>query len=553
VAGGAGIALAWEEPQPRPSGARRLHLASISTAPALAASDASAAEFWPYPDAQGPAVPEIAAFDDGFGALMNAQACTAAAPVSPRDPPCSTTTTVVPTFVRFDAKLAPLDAQPFRLGETHDAATLGWALDCSGSPCLALAAATTTPVPISVVDLSARPSTFLPPVVPPLPANAPRVVALKTLASGEPYADVDAEHVGDGTLVTTLTDALDIDANGHETTTGATLTVRPYGANGEASGAPVVITKRAVEEGGVAIAAGGKPEDGAAIAWVARERGVAQVHVTRVDRTGRKTNDIQLTGEHGGTSDVAIVWAGGGWTVAWVDARDGNGEVYAARLDLGLNRTSKEERLTSAPGDAVDVTMLAQGDRVWLAWGDPRENVKDGFADIYVRAISAKDAKPVTDEVRILATAAHSRSPALAASPDGLWVAWVEDAPAGMDAPAGSAYGAIVAKLDATGRPVRDPVHAPVGGEGRATAIALEPDQAGGTVRGYIARSLRGALVVDGFDATAPDAQAYPIVELPGVAMDASIAVLGDALYYDDHGRRPGERRLRRATVAWKR
>jgi hypothetical protein len=239
--------------------------------------------------------------------------------------------------------------------------------------------------------------------------------------------------------------------------------------------------------------------------------------------------------------------------VGGVAARDGNGEVYAARVDLGLNRTSHEERLTDAAGDAVDVTMLADGDRVWIAWGDPRESVKDGFSDIYVRAVSAKDAKPLTDEVRVLGTAAHSRSPALARSSDGLWIGWVEDAPAGLDAPNGSAYGAIVAKLDPNGRPLHDPAHAPMGGEGRATAIALEPDPAGGTVRGYIARSMRGALVIDGFDVTAPDAQAYPIVELPGVAMDASVAVLGDALIYDDHGTRAGERRLRRATVAWKR
>jgi hypothetical protein len=231
--------------------------------------------------------------------------------------------------------------------------------------------------------------------------------------------------------------------------------------------------------------------------------------------------------------------------------RDGNGEVYAARVDLGLNRTSKEERLTDAPGDAVDVTMLAAGDKLWVAWGDPRDSAKDGLADIYVRAVSAKDAKPATDEVKVLGTAAHSRSPAVAPANDGLWVAWVEDAPAGLDAPAGAAYGAMIAQLNATGLPLHDPMHAPMGGEGRAVAIALEPD-AGGTVRGYVARSVPGALVLDGFDATAQDAQAYPIVELPGVALDASVAVLGDALFYDDHGARPGERRLRRATIAWK-
>jgi hypothetical protein len=302
--------------------------------------------------------------------------------------------------------------------------------------------------------------------------------------------------------------------------------------------------------GGVAIAAGGKPDDGAAIAWAARDNGHVQVHVTRVNSAGKQVNTIQLTGGKGDIADVSIAWAGGGWLVAWVDNREGNGEIFAAKIDLDLKRTSREERLTTAPGDAGDVTLLAQGDRIWVAWSDPRESPKDGFGDIYVVPLLARNAKPAGEEVRVLATAAHSRSPSLAQGADGLYLAWVEEAPSGVDASNLATYGAMVARLDDRGHPVKEPSRAPAGGEGRATAIALDGDR--GAVHAYVARDMRGELVLDAFE-VGRDTSAYPILALEA-SLDVSIAVLGDELYYDDHvARGSPDRRLRRATVLWRR
>ena len=62
-----------------------------------------------------------------------------------------------------------------------------------------------------------------------------------------------------------------------------------------------------------------------------------------------------MTSSKGDASDVALARAGDGWLVAWVDARDGNGEVYAARLRQELlQRVGREERITNATGDASD-------------------------------------------------------------------------------------------------------------------------------------------------------------------------------------------------------
>src|SRR5262249_22460842 len=163
-----------------------------------------------------------------------------------------------------------------------------------------------------------------------------------------------------------------------------------------------------------------------------------------------------------------ITWAGNGWVVAWVDGRDGNGEVYAAKVTMDLVRLSQEERLTTAKGDASDLTALAVGHDVWLAWADPRERPTEGVADIFVTAVHMRDAKRALDEQRVLATAAHSRTPQLALGPNGPQIAWIEEAPMGAETPSASGYGAFWARLDPTGKPADRPVRIPLAGDGVA-------------------------------------------------------------------------------------
>jgi hypothetical protein len=109
-----------------------------------------------------------------------------------------------------------------------------------------------------------------------------------------------------------------------------------------------------------------------------------------------------------------MAWTGDGSLIAWVDARDGNGEVYASKVDRDLVRVAREERITNAPGDAGDVTLAVRNGVAWLAWSDPRESPREGLADIYATTLGVRDARRASDEVRVLASAPHSRSPQLA-------------------------------------------------------------------------------------------------------------------------------------------
>jgi hypothetical protein len=541
ASGKAGTVLAWDEPSKRAHPTRRVHITNI--APGATGGNTTAAGI--AIEMHGSAPPELVATDDGFALLAPAQAC-----ALNDTPETCAASTPMPTFVRLDSKLAVVQTEALRLPELK-AAALAWSLDCTKSRCVALAAPNESPTPIHAIDLVQRASLYRSPVIPASPPDAARATALATLASGEAYADLAVVKVGDTSLLALVTAAVDDPATTKKGPgAGASLTVRALDAAGVPQ-APTTLTTRALTVGGVAMAAGATPEDGAAIAWVAREGGDPQVHLTKVDRRGKKTGDVLVTTEKGDASDVAIAQVPGGFIVAWVDGRDGNGEVYAAKVSSEL-KVSPHERITKALGDASDLVILPTKDAVWLAWADPRESPNDGFADIYVASLDRSTGKRVGDEARVLPTAAHSRSPVLASTATGLAIAWIEDAPMSSDQ-GNASHGAMIAWLDAKGHPVKDPMRTRGAADGAPTAITLDVSPSG-ALHGILARGTRDELVLDAVDLS-PNAppRAYPLLNMIGPpSFDVSLKLFGDALYYSDGGSEPEDNRARRLTLAWK-
>jgi hypothetical protein len=204
----------------------------------------------------------------------------------------------------------------------------------------------------------------------------------------------------------------------------------------------------------------------------------------------------------------------------------------------------------------------------WLAWSDARESPREGVADVYLTTLRTKDAQRAGDETRVLATAGHSRSPALAATGDGAGaiVAWIEDAPPGVDAPGA----AMTARVDANAHVTDPPNRIELAGDGNPSTIALELAPAGRVpgaegrergVRAIIARAWRDEVTLDATwlparpgDTRAP---AWPLVDLdaPG-SFDVVLALTGGVLFFDDMGvaaAANGTHRVRRAVVDWRR
>ncbi len=539
--------LAWEEPRGRARPMHALHLAMVSTADKLTAQPALSFEI------ATASAPELAATPDGFALLASARVCESSSPCAGP---------LAPTFVRFDSRLVPVQAEPMMVGDARSSAALGWGLRCIGNRCSALAAGSEAPTPVYTINLARRPSPFAAPVLAPLPAAAPRLTGISTIASGQAYTDVAAARLAETTFVASMVigpagpgGARGGSDHANSRTQGASVTLRRLDDGGQSVSPPETLTSRALAAGGIAMAAGERPEDGVALAWVARDDGDPQVHLARVDSRGRRVAEVALTSARGDASDVAVAWAGDGWLVAWVDGRDGNGEVYATRVDRALRRIAREERITRAPGDAGDVSLAVAGDVAWVAWSDARESPREGIADVYVTTLRTRDAQRVGDETRVLATAGHSRSPALATTDQGAIVAWIEDAPLGVDAPTAGAV--MVARVDSRARLMGAPGRLPLSAEGTPSTLLLE--RAGSAVRAIVARTWRDEVTLDA--AVLPAAgdglptTAWSLVGLdaPGSFEVALASPGGGALFFDDVGAAGGAHRLRRAAIDWPR
>lgn len=545
ASGPAGVALAWTEPRGRARTMFPVHVASVALEDNLAAQSVTSLEL-------GAAVStQLVAMDHGFALLSSARECVDGAD------PC--TGSPAPAYVRLDAHLAAVQTEVLFTGKGGPAAALAWGLSCPGDTCVALAADASTPTNVYSVELKTRASPFRNPTIAPVPAGAPRLTRVATIASGQPYADLATARVGSGdggggeTLLATLTTAVE---SGDDRARGAprehaTLEVRRIDDNGHALGAASVITSRALPIGGVAMAAGPTPDDGVALAWVARNGGDPQVHLARLDRRGRRANEVELTTRKGGASDVVVDWAGDGWLVAWVDTRDGNGEIYATKVGRDLQRTAREERLTHAPGDAGDLAMVVRGDAAWLAWSDPRESPREGLADIYVAKLRTRDAKRASDDVRVLSTAAHSRSPSIVPAGDGILVAWIEEGPQEL----GSRGTAIVAYVDGSLHVVGAPQLLPLAEPGSVSELTATRDRDGARI--VVARSNKDDVSLDvvfvrGDGRPAPPAWRVLDLDAPG-AFDVALSVAGDAIFFDDVGASAADHRVRRAQLAWNR
>jgi hypothetical protein len=224
--------------------------------------------------------------------------------------------------------------------------------------------------------------------------------------------------------------------------------------------------------------------------------------------------------------------------------------VHATKIRRDLGRPPHEERATKGLGDAGDVAIAVQGQVAWLVWSDARESPREGVADIFATTLRTTDGTRATDEVRLLATARHSHSPTLAPAMTGrALVAWIEDAPTGLEAPAA----VMVACLDARGRVACAPTELPTAADGRPMGVALAPSREG--VRALLTRSSPGGMSLDALrlsNEAAPLAPPWPLVDLDAPAsVEVPVAMTAESLVYADAEGEPGMRRIVRGAVFW--
>ena len=622
--------LAWEDLLKEASGGRRIHLATVSPDATLGADRAtlmfSADGEQPYlvADGDGFAALTLAPAALAEGKAANQAAAEEAAPQE--DPEIWPW----PAFVRFGPDLRirasePIRAAMFSPPEKVPYTTRG--LSCWNGPatapsapkpppaqggrsasgpatqCIVLAVGSAVPVPLAIVSLPIRPSPWQAPAFREEEEKAPRMASLSALANEEHISKIAATQVSESnaSLVAWVTyflegstgDGAPKKGKRDDDASAATLGVRPLAADGT-PGKTQILSKKAQSMGGVAMAAAPAraTTDGVksaqnkqaeiAIAWVAREKGESQVYVTKVGADGVKIAQKKLTivprtkkkdGIVNDASDVAIAYAGGGegndgWIVAWSDTRDGNAEIYVAKVDRDLKKVIPDRRMTNAPGDSTEVQITVRGKDVILAWSDARQNVDDGNSDIYVARLNGQTLEKRGPESRLFASEEHSRTPSLVSSPMGLVTVWIEEPtgagsarsprqgsprqPGGGKPDGGDGAGIRVALLDDTGMVVGAPNL--IRGEGDAvTSATIACDK---RCRGVLTSEVGETLMLGAFEFT-PGAGAGPLKTLSalygGTTQDVSPAFAsssGQSLFFADNTI-GGSGRVRAMTIVW--
>lgn len=495
--------------------------------------------------------PDLVADGDGFAALTLAPAqlkdgADASAAI---DGPSSW-----PTLVRLGADLAVRWAEPVRIAGTaskQGIPELAWGLGCAKSGCFGVAADGQAPTTYWLFGAAERDSAWVAPAWRAEDERPPRIASLRSALSDTRIASVRATAVSPtltaaawATYYLEGTTPVEAAPKG-EPPYAATLGVRFLGA-GASERPPIIVSKRAVSFGGVSIAPAapsGKGGDAkkaeVVVAWVANDKQGQQVYATKLDEDGKKVAQKKITvvgreakkGKGGKDavasypSSVAIAHApppekapkGGagsdGFVVAWVDTRDGNGELYAARINKDLEKTVVDKRLTNAAGDASDVALSVHGNDAFIAFADSQGGAS---SDIWFAHLDAQSLAKADEPTRVYASAARSRAPRLAVAGDKLMLAWIEESEGGTKAHTEATL--RVAEVDKTGRLLSAPKIVEAPEKGSITDLALTCGATVASCRLVVSWSTKAGLVDIGALTLDASGAPQPLVRLGTLA-----------------------------------
>ncbi|MDI7266706.1 MAG: MopE-related protein [Myxococcota bacterium] len=160
------------------------------------------------------------------------------------------------------------------------------------------------------------------------------------------------------------------------------------------------------------------------VAWTDDRWGNLEIMFARLDNTGTRIgSELRVTADTNASNSPSIVWAGSSaFGLAWGDSFDGDSEVYFARIAADGTPIGSWRRISNAAGDSLDPRLAWGGRHFAVAWYDRR----DGNLEIYGARISASGVR-AGPEVRITTSAGNSAYPVPAGIDPVFGVAWYDD------------------------------------------------------------------------------------------------------------------------------
>jgi len=166
------------------------------------------------------------------------------------------------------------------------------------------------------------------------------------------------------------------------------------------------------------------------LAWEDNRDGNYEIYFARVSAAGALIGSaLRVTNQASFSYDPSLCWTGSEFGLAWEDYRDGNYEIYFARVSASGAKVGLDTKITAGASYSYDPSLAwsSMNGQYGLAWHD----LRDGNYEIYLTRLSQAGVKLALDK-RITFDAAASYYPSLVAAGSEYGVAW-QDKPDGND------------------------------------------------------------------------------------------------------------------------
>ena len=165
------------------------------------------------------------------------------------------------------------------------------------------------------------------------------------------------------------------------------------------------------------------------VAWQDRRDGNLEVYFTRLSIDGTQVGtDIRLTNDVEQSWMPDLEWTGSEYAVAWADDRDDNREIYFMRLSSVGVEVGSEIRVTTDAHDSDVPSLSWTGSEFGLSWSDTR----DGDEEIYFARISSTGSK-IGSDTRITSSTGESSMPFLMWEAGIFGLAWQDQRDANLE------------------------------------------------------------------------------------------------------------------------
>jgi len=165
------------------------------------------------------------------------------------------------------------------------------------------------------------------------------------------------------------------------------------------------------------------------VSWQDYRDGNYEIYFARISAAGEKIgSDLRVTNDANISANPSLSWTGSEFGVSWHDARDaknydGNYEIYFARISSSGSKIGSDLRITNNTAVSAWSSLSWTGSEFGVSWQDYRSANYDGNYEIYFARISSAGAK-IGADLRVTNNAGYSAYPSLIWTGTEFGVSW---------------------------------------------------------------------------------------------------------------------------------